>query len=73
MEALFTREKAHETELLGKDAHSGKVGAFEGAMYEALGYYRSQVDCLMFTRDEVGFCAACRAAISKVIDQYAVR
>ncbi|MBK8725497.1 MAG: peptidase M64 [Holophagaceae bacterium] len=73
MEALFTREKIHETQLLNHDAHSGKVGAFEGAMYEATGYYRAQEDCLMFTRDEVGFCAACRAAIQKVIDQYSAR
>jgi hypothetical protein len=70
MEALFTREKAHETRLLNHDAHSGKVGAFEGALYEATGYFRAQEDCIMFTRDEVGFCAACRAAIEKVIDQY---
>jgi hypothetical protein len=33
------------------------VGAFEGAMYEGRGYYRPQADCIMFTRDEVGFCA----------------
>jgi hypothetical protein len=71
MEALFTRERAHETGLLGKDASSGKVGAFEGANYEATGYYRSQEDCIMFTRDPVGFCAACRAAIEGVIRQYA--
>jgi len=57
--------------LLGKDTHAGKVGAFEGANYEAKGYYRSQEDCLMFTRDDVGFCAACRAAIERVIRQYA--
>ena len=25
------------------------VGAHEGAMYEAQGYYRPQADCLMFT------------------------
>ncbi len=24
-------------------------------MYEARGYYRPQRDCIMFTRDEVGF------------------
>ncbi len=70
MEALFSREKAHETQLLNRDAHSGKVGAFEGALYEAAGYFRAQEDCIMFTRDEVGFCAACRAALEKVIDQY---
>jgi hypothetical protein len=42
-------------------------------MYEARGYYRPQTDCIMFTRDEVGFCAVCRRAIEKVIDLYAVR
>jgi hypothetical protein len=71
MDALFAREKVFETKLLGTDAHSGKVGAFEGANYEAKGYFRSQEDCLMFTRDDVGFCAACRAAIERVIGQYA--
>ena len=71
MEALFTRERAHEMELLGTDANSDKVGSFEGANYEGTGYYRSQEDCIMFTRDtSAGFCAACRKAISSVIDQY---
>lgn len=70
MDALFAKEKVFETKLLNTDAHSGKVGAFEGANYEASGYYRSQEDCLMFTRDDVGFCAACRAAIERVIQQY---
>jgi hypothetical protein len=71
MDALFAKEKVFEMNLLGKDTHAGKVGAFEGANYEAKGYFRSQEDCLMFTRDDVGFCAACRAAIEKVIHQYA--
>ncbi|MBL0314053.1 MAG: peptidase M64 [Holophagaceae bacterium] len=73
MEELFRRERGHETELLGTDAHSGEVGAFEGANYEATGYFRSQEDCIMFTRDEVGFCAACRHAIEGVIAQYTGR
>ena len=71
MDALFAREKVFETKLLGTDTHSRKVGAFEGANYEAKGYFRSQEDCLMFTRDDVGFCAACKAAIERVIGQYA--
>lgn len=71
MDALFAREKVFETKLLGTDVHSGKVGAFEGANYEAKGYYRSQEDCLMFTRNDAGFCVACRTAIEKVIRQYA--
>ena len=71
MDALFAREKVYATNLLGTDTHSGQVGAFEGANYEAKGAFRSQEDCLMFTRDEVGFCAVCRAAIQKVIRHYA--
>jgi hypothetical protein len=70
MEALMTREMKLETNLLGTDTWSGKVGAFEGAAYEATGYFRSQEDCIMFTRDEVPFCAACQAAIEKVIRMY---
>jgi hypothetical protein len=71
MDALFREEQGLMTRLLGGSAHAGRVGAFEGAMYEATGYYRPQVDCIMFTRDEVGFCAVCRRAIEKVIDLYA--
>ena len=37
-------------------------------MYEARGYYRPQVDCIMFTRDSVPFCRVCQRAISRVID-----
>ncbi len=55
---------------MSSDAFSGKVGAFEGALYEAKGYYRPQEDCVMFTRDDVPFCAVCRRAIEKVIDLY---
>jgi hypothetical protein len=68
MEALFRTEAEIETKLLAP--HLGKVGAFEGAMYEARGYYRPQADCIMFTRDKVGFCAVCRRAIERVIDLY---
>jgi hypothetical protein len=71
MEALFRSELDWTTKLLGSDAYSGKVGAFEGANYEARGYFRPQQDCIMFTRDEVGFCAVCRRAIEKVIGLYA--
>jgi len=69
MDALFKEEQAVETKMLGP--LNGKVGAFEGALYEAKGYFRPQADCIMFTRDEVPFCAVCRRAISRVIDLYA--
>jgi hypothetical protein len=71
MDALFREEQAWTTRLLAPAA--GRVGAFEGALYEAAGYYRPQADCIMFTRDEVGFCAVCRRAIERVIALYARR
>ena len=71
MDALFKEEQALETKLLSAGPYAGRVGAFEGANYEAKGYYRPQADCIMFTRDEVPFCAVCRRAISRVIDLYA--
>ncbi len=71
MDALFKEEQAVETKMLGP--LNGKVGAFEGALYEAKGYFRPQADCIMFTRDEVPFCAVCRRAISRVIDLYSAR
>ncbi len=71
MDALFREEQAHETKLLSSFPHAGKVGAFEGANYEAKGYFRPQADCIMFTRDEVPFCAVCQHGIERVIDLYA--
>ncbi len=71
MDALFLEQKKADTKLLSSDAFSGKVGAFEGALYETKGYYRPQEDCVMFTRDDVPFCAVCRRAIEKVIELYA--
>ena len=70
MDALFQQEKEEETKLLGSDTYAGKIGAFEGAMYESKGYYRPQTDCIMFTRDDVGFCAVCRRGITTVMDLY---
>lgn len=69
MNALFREEKQHEDALLSKDPYASKVGAFEGANYQAKGYYRPQVNCIMFTRDDK-FCSVCRRAIEKVISMY---
>jgi len=71
MNELFREQQAFETELLGTAEHAGEVGAFQGANYDAEAFYRPQTDCVMFTRDEVPFCAVCRHAIEAVIDLYA--
>ena len=71
MDALFREEQVWETKFLDHDEkYGGKVGAFEGAGYEAKGLYRPQTDCIMFTRDEVGFCKVCQRAITRIIDWY---
>jgi hypothetical protein len=70
MERLFDQQKAWETKFLASMQYSGRVGAFEGADYEATGKYRPEADCVMFTRNEVGFCRVCHRAINRVIDQY---
>lgn len=70
MDALFREEQKRDTELLDSGPEAGKVGAFEGADYHAKGYYRPQSDCIMFTRDEVPFCAVCRRTLERVIALY---
>lgn len=71
MDALFREEQRLMTGLLHSSAHARAVGAFEGTMYESRGYYRPQADCIMFTRNEVPFCAPCRRALERIIDLYA--
>jgi hypothetical protein len=69
MEALFREVRRFEEQLFEQEKYFGKVGAFEGAMYEAKGYYRPEADCIMFTRSPA-FCRVCRRAIERVIDFY---
>src|SRR5689334_3480647 len=69
MEALFREELEHEQMMFAAEKHFGQVGAFEGAMYEARGYYRPEVDCIMFSRTD-HFCKVCRAAIERIIKMY---
>lgn len=68
LEALFQAQQTEEQAMLAAEKYAGKVGAFEGAGYRGKGYYRPQVDCVMFTRNPVDFCAVCSRAIEAVID-----
>ena len=69
MDALFRQERQEEDAMLGAQKYAGKVGAFEGANYASQGYYRPEVDCIMFTR-HMSFCAVCRRAIERIIAMY---
>ena len=70
IDELFRKQREREDAMLGSQKYDGEVGAFEGANYEAKGYYRPEVDCIMFTRHKT-FCAVCRRAIERVIGMYA--
>jgi hypothetical protein len=69
MNALFRYTKEFTEKLFSKSQHKDAIGAFEGANYEAEGFYRSEMNCLMFTRTDY-FCRVCAAAIEDVIDEY---
>lgn len=70
MDALAREAKERSTAILARTPYAGSVGAFEGANYEAKGYYRPQVDCVMFSRNVSWFCAVCRRAIEAILDLY---
>ncbi len=73
MSDLFRQQQAFEVELLGQHANANVVGAFEGSNYAPLGMYRPQMDCIMFSRNPVPFCAVCEHALEAVIDLYSQR
>jgi hypothetical protein len=73
MNALFREQEAWEKSFLSSQQYASRVGAFEGASYESRGLYRPEIDCIMFTRNPVGFCRVCRRGIDRVIDLYSRR
>ena len=55
--------------LRGATRQHGSVGAFEGANYEARGFYRPQIDCIMFTRNRPVL-RGVPASVTRIIDLY---
>ena len=70
MDALFREQQSFEEKFLQAMRYGQAVGAFEGASYEAKGLYRPQADCIMFSRNPVGFCKVCQRGISRIVDLY---
>jgi hypothetical protein len=70
MNALFKQDLAHTDALFARAQYHKAIGAFEGANYEASGYYRPAMQCIMFDRSEQ-FCSVCQDGISTIIDLYA--
>jgi hypothetical protein len=48
----------------------GRVGAFEGANYQAQGYFRPELDCVMYSGSRPSFCVVCLNSVSRIIDLY---
>ena len=72
MNALFREEQAYTTRLFrsaprtrGRSAPSGAPTTMRRPTTAP------QLDCVMFTRDEVPFCRVCQRALEQVIDLYA--
>ncbi len=69
MNQLFRDNQRIVEGMFSAAAYDHHSGAFEGANYQAQGYYRSALNCIMFTRT-TDFCTVCSAAIEQVIDEY---
>ncbi len=69
MSALFREEQKYTDALFADVPLRDAVGAFQGANYSATGYYRPQLQCMMFTRADA-FCDVCAHAIDQIIDLY---
>jgi len=70
MSALFHEDLKRTNALFAQQPHRHTIGAFEGANYEASGYYRPAMQCLMFDRSDK-FCPVCQDGIGDIIDLYA--
>jgi len=70
LNALFKYQADSEYEIFKTSPYYLQVGAFEGGGYVSNGIYRPAIDCLMFSRNPVGFCPVCQEAIGDVIDYY---
>jgi hypothetical protein len=63
-QALLRQELARL--LLAQPGH-GRLGAYEGARYQARGMYRPEIDCRMFSRTARRYCAICQETLAGVI------
>jgi hypothetical protein len=70
VERFMETERARQSALLAKTDRTRLVGYYEGANGYARGAYRSEVDCIMFSLQTDYFCAACTAAIERMIDRH---
>ena len=71
MNRLFRTNQNIVEGMFSKAEYRNAIGAFEGGNYLAEGIYRSEMNCIMFTRT-TDFCRVCSNAIEQVIDEYSL-
>ena len=69
MDKLFHKNQNIVEAMFSNAKNNSVIGAFEGANYSAKGYYRSEMNCIMFTRT-TDFCQVCQQAIIDMIELY---
>jgi hypothetical protein len=69
MDKLFHQNQDIVEGMFSKADLKDVIGAFEGANYSAKGFYRSELNCIMFTRTDE-FCDVCQQGIVDVIKLY---
>ncbi len=69
MNKLFRTNQNIVEGMFSKAKYRNTIGAFEGGNYRSEGIYRSEMNCIMFTRSS-NFCKVCSNAIELVIDEY---
>jgi hypothetical protein len=69
MEDLFMSQYKQEEEFFASEKFKDETGAFEGAGYMQYGLYRSQLDCIMYTR-HMKYCRVCSRGLESVFDMY---
>lgn len=67
--APAAEQRTQLAELLAGEPLRGRVGAFEGARYQAHGMYRPEVDCRMFSKSATRYCAVCQDTMAEVLAQ----
>lgn len=67
IEQFMAQARDRQAALLAKNG-ARNVGYYEGANGYAKGMYRAEADCIMFSLQTQYFCAACSAAIERIID-----
>ena len=70
IEKLMQEEAGRQAALLARNGAARRVGYYEGANGYAKGVFRAETDCIMFSLQTEYFCAACSAAIERMIDEH---